>query len=545
MRIGLYHGYEMRGSGSNEYTRYLARFLAEAGHEVHVFCREKQAEAISFVSRGLDWDGEGNVKIRFERGEGNCHVHRLPDQPIQAVYLTDKQREGNVKAFVSMSDTELARYHGLEEAALARVLAHSKVEVLHANHLVYQPVAALKPCKEARVPLLIYPHGSSIEYTIREDERFLKLALEAILGCQGLIIGNREVRDRILTLYPEHRDAILAKTRIVGVGVDTSLFQPVAKLDRWASVERLVTARPGGGKSPEQSAELRRRLAEEGVEATGDYRDSYNQALPDADMVEKLGAIRWNAPVLIFVGALTAGKGLQSLITAMPAILKDHPEAHLLIVGAGAYREVLEALVYALAEGDGELLDALASRGMELDRGELEGPWEDVQHYLAEPARRQTILGSGRSLFSRILFFGRLDHELLRHLFPCADLALFPSIVPEAYPLVLMESLSNSVLPLVSYFSGFRDGVDELEPWLGSDLVDRMKIPVEPEKRIEALVENVTVLLSSDALKSCGRLLRKVAEDHYDWRFRARQMAEAYRELAGGVGSPAWREFAG
>ena len=27
MRIGLYHGYELMGSGSNEYTRYLAASL--------------------------------------------------------------------------------------------------------------------------------------------------------------------------------------------------------------------------------------------------------------------------------------------------------------------------------------------------------------------------------------------------------------------------------------------------------------------------------------------------------------------------------------
>ena len=33
MRIGVYHGYELTGSGSNEYTRYLARALAREGHD--------------------------------------------------------------------------------------------------------------------------------------------------------------------------------------------------------------------------------------------------------------------------------------------------------------------------------------------------------------------------------------------------------------------------------------------------------------------------------------------------------------------------------
>ena len=33
LKISLYHGYELTGSGSNEYTRYLSRTLAQLGHE--------------------------------------------------------------------------------------------------------------------------------------------------------------------------------------------------------------------------------------------------------------------------------------------------------------------------------------------------------------------------------------------------------------------------------------------------------------------------------------------------------------------------------
>ena len=42
MKIGIFHGYELSGSGSNQATRYLAHALVKAGHEVHVLCREPE-----------------------------------------------------------------------------------------------------------------------------------------------------------------------------------------------------------------------------------------------------------------------------------------------------------------------------------------------------------------------------------------------------------------------------------------------------------------------------------------------------------------------
>ena len=46
MRVAIFHGFELTGSGSNEYTRYLSRVLARQGHDVHVLCREPDPAAI-------------------------------------------------------------------------------------------------------------------------------------------------------------------------------------------------------------------------------------------------------------------------------------------------------------------------------------------------------------------------------------------------------------------------------------------------------------------------------------------------------------------
>ena len=89
---------------------------------------------------------------------------------------------------------------------------------------------------------IVFPHGSAIEFTLRPDERYRKLALEAVLSphCAGMISGNNEVLNRILRIYTESAAMIVAKTRIVGVGTDTTLFQPRARSTRPAAMASLL-----------------------------------------------------------------------------------------------------------------------------------------------------------------------------------------------------------------------------------------------------------------------------------------------------------------
>ena len=44
MKILLWHGYLLGGTGSNVYTRQLAREWARAGHDVTVLCQEPHPE---------------------------------------------------------------------------------------------------------------------------------------------------------------------------------------------------------------------------------------------------------------------------------------------------------------------------------------------------------------------------------------------------------------------------------------------------------------------------------------------------------------------
>src|SRR4051794_41890720 len=60
MNVLIFHGYLLRGTGSNIYNTSLARTLVREGHEVHLLCQETHTEGLDFV------DGE------------RCTVH-VPD----------------------------------------------------------------------------------------------------------------------------------------------------------------------------------------------------------------------------------------------------------------------------------------------------------------------------------------------------------------------------------------------------------------------------------------------------------------------------------
>ena len=326
---------------------------------------------------------------------------------------------------------------------------------------------------------------------------------------------------RILELYPPLAAELREKSAIVGVGVDTSAFSPIPVDERVDAIARVRTE--PGGKTPAQTEELWARLARGEWSAVKDYASAYDHTRPDDDIRRKLAGIPWDAGRIVFyVGALTAGKGLQSLLCALPTVIERHPECHAVIVGSGKYREILEALVYAIAVGDDDLYQYLAARGFDLDASELSGRWEGVEGPVPElPHMRD-----------HVHFLGRLGHENLRHVFPCADVSVFPSVVPEAYPLVLMESLASGVFPMASDFSGFADAFSELESWLGADDVEKMRLPCRDPDRVSGLGRRLLEALGEDGLPALRNELVTIAVDHYDWRVRAHEMTAAYERFA-------------
>ena len=90
MRIFIWHGYLLHGTGSNEYTRALARTLAHHGHDVTVFCADDAGD--------LDL---GGAAVRRPRLPGRLPVFVLDAyQGMQPALLPEMPR-AEVDAFVA------------------------------------------------------------------------------------------------------------------------------------------------------------------------------------------------------------------------------------------------------------------------------------------------------------------------------------------------------------------------------------------------------------------------------------------------------------
>jgi glycosyltransferase involved in cell wall biosynthesis len=534
LKIALYHGYELSGSGSNEYTRYLIKTWVKQGHEVVIICAERPPEPFDFLDSAYHYGRDGQQTPLFDRasGEGKVSFHRLPYVGVYPVYVTDKQRAGVVKSFCHLSEDERRSYHQAMALVLRRVLEQEGPDILHCNHLIYQPIVAAEICPSMKIPFYIVPHGSSIEYVVKRDERYRGLAESALEKCAGIVWIAREVRDRTLALYPKLKGHLSKKEVLIGIGTDTSLFQPIERSRRSRSVNELRRLLRPGGKSFIQSRELRERLSRGMVNAVREYWNAYNHSLEDEDLGVRLQEINSHDYWLIFLGALTYGKGIQSLIIAMPLILEACPDTQLFIVGSGTYREYLEALVFCLETKQSLLLQALVRRGQSFESGIGDGALEDVKQFLSKKKNLRRVISNGPLVKDRIHFCGRLDHSRLKHLFPCCDLAVFPSLIKEASPLVMVEALANGVLPSGANHSGLRGGLDELSDLIPSRLLESMRLPAETGQRVEGLSQQIPdLLLSSDRLKLSGSL-RKIAVDNYDWTKIAAELADAARDFS-------------
>ena len=126
MTIGIYHGYELTGSGSNEYTRYIARGLARLGHHVHVLCRDHRPASLDYVKAAYLWTlgGSGGLNAtsdllflrdrddlpkRETSAGGSVTVHVLPHAQIRPVFVCDKQRKGDVRMFIDLDEHAIIR----------------------------------------------------------------------------------------------------------------------------------------------------------------------------------------------------------------------------------------------------------------------------------------------------------------------------------------------------------------------------------------------------------------------------------------------------
>ena len=135
MRILIFHGYLLRGTGSNIYNASLVRAFARLGHEVELLCQDR------------DWEAPEGVTVR------NPDIGR-----VLPVYVADRYEGFDAKPYPQLSDSELEHYLS---ANVAAVQDAQTPDVALANHLVMGP-AILARGLAGRAPYAVKVHGSAI-----------------------------------------------------------------------------------------------------------------------------------------------------------------------------------------------------------------------------------------------------------------------------------------------------------------------------------------------------------------------------------------------
>jgi glycosyltransferase involved in cell wall biosynthesis len=172
-------------------------------------------------------------------------------------------------------------------------------------------------------------------------------------------------------------------------------------------------------------------------------------------------------PTVVYFGKLIENKGVQVLLEALTSL-----EARGVVVGFGDYREELEAL--------------------------------------APPGT---------------LFTGPLEHRHLRHLLPLCDVAVVPSIFPEAFGMVAAEAAAAGVLPVVSAHSGLAEVAGGIGEEVGPEAAPLLSFPAGDAP---ALRERLAAILAlpADRRTDLGRAARRAVERRWSWSVVAARLLE-------------------
>jgi len=283
VRILLWHGYLLGGTGSNVYTRALARAWSRLGHEVVVVCQERDPGA---------YDLGGARVVRPE----------LPEN-ILPTFVLDRYEGLEPRLLQELTPEERERY---VEANAAAVRAELPADLVFANHvLLGGPVAAA-----TGAPYAVKAHGSELEYSMRGNPELAAWGRESLAPATATFVGSAHIRS-VLEQVVGHVDRVYE----VPPGVDVEEFKPE---QRAAALEHLLD-------------EARRDPPNPG---------NAQERLPDEGNAERLAAwFESDEPTVLYFGKLLHNKGVHVLFEAL-----RESASRAVIVGFGDYRAELERI---------------------------------------------------------------------------------------------------------------------------------------------------------------------------------------------------------
>jgi glycosyltransferase involved in cell wall biosynthesis len=237
-------------------------------------------------------------------------------------------------------------------------------------------------------------------------------------------------------------------------------------------VERVLEVPPGVDTEefrPRPRADALRDLV---AEARDDPPNPRNVAerLPDEGNAARFESFfASDQPTVLYFGKLLYNKGVHLLLEALRGI-----EARALVVGFGDYRRRLEQL-----------------------------------------APRRTV------------FTGPLEHRHLVHLLPLCDVAVVPSIFPEAFGMVAAEAAAAGCPPLVARHSGLAEIADGLEAEYPPELRSLVAFTPGDSEELASKLRDLLALPLAERAR-LGEASRRVAVARWSWASVAARLLEPF-----------------
>jgi glycosyltransferase involved in cell wall biosynthesis len=282
MRILIWHGYLLGGTGSNVYTRQLAREWSRAGHGVTVLCQERHPEL---------------------HDVGGAQVVRPDVGGLLPVFVRDRYEGYEVKLLQDCTRDELDRW---VEANAAAVRERLPADLVYCNHVLLGGAVG----NVSGAPYSVKAHGSELEYAMRGRPELESWGREVLRSASAVFVGSAHIRDVV-----EEVCGHIERVHEVPPGVDVDEWRPQPRAE--ALAELLQEAR----RDPPNPANA-------------------NERLPDEGNAERLARfLAGDAPTVVYFGKLLLNKGVHVLLETLQGV-----EARAVIVGFGDYREQLEGM---------------------------------------------------------------------------------------------------------------------------------------------------------------------------------------------------------
>jgi glycosyltransferase involved in cell wall biosynthesis len=286
VRILIWHGYLLGGTGSNVYTRQLAREWSRKGHEVTVLCQDPHPERADV---------------------GGAEVVRPDVGRLLPVFVLDEYEGYDPKLLQDCSREELDRWVGANAAAVRELLP---ADLVYCNHVLLGGAVGTA----AGAPYVLKAHGSELEYSMRGRPELEAWGRDVLTRAHAVVVGSGHIAEVLEEVCgydgPAHEIP-------PGVDVETWVPQPREK-----ALEALL-------------AEARRDPPNPANE---------NERLPDEGNAERLATfLAGDAPTVVYFGKLLYNKGVHLLLDALEGL-----DARAVIVGFGDYRDELESRANAV-----------------------------------------------------------------------------------------------------------------------------------------------------------------------------------------------------